>query len=296
MQKIAVIGVGSMGQPMAENLVRAGYQVGVCDIRDEALAPFHARNVPVSRLAGEYAGSDLVIVMVGNDADVRDVTVGPSGLHDAIDSARPPIVAIMSSVLPRTIFDTAEALGAKNAAVVDAPVSGGPVRAAEATMSIMAAGPDDVFARLKPVFDTLGRPVFHCGPVGSAAGVKIVNNILGVADMLLMNEAAHLASRLGIDLPFLLGVMEVSSGRNAATQSYTGYRDLLEANAREPDVTRRLLMILRKDLKLASTLAAATSVSTPVLDAVSRATDALDQDDLHARWRALVQAMPEKDR
>jgi 3-hydroxyisobutyrate dehydrogenase-like beta-hydroxyacid dehydrogenase len=288
-----MIGVGSMGRPMAENLIRAGYEVGVCDLREEALAPFQARDIPTSHHAKEHTGADLVIVMVGNDADVRDVTVGTSGLLDAIDSASPPIVVIMSSVLPKTIFDAGSALRTKNTAVVDAPVSGGPVRAAEATMSIMAAGPDDIFAQLKPVFDVLGHPVFHCGPVGSAAGVKIVNNILGVADMLLMNEAALLASRLGIDLPFLLGVMEVSSGRNAATQSYGGYRDLLGANARDPDVTRRLLMILRKDLKLASTLAAATGLATPVLDAVSRATDSLEEGNLHARWRALVEAMPE---
>lgn len=293
MRNIAVVGVGSMGRPMAENLIRAGYRLGVCDLREEALAPFRMSGIAASRFAGEHAGADLVIVMVGNDADVRDVTVGQGGLLDAIDPASPPVVAIMSSVLPRTIFDAAAALGTKSAVVVDAPVSGGPVRAAEATMSIMAAGPDDVFERLKPVFDVLGRPVFRCGPVGAAAGIKIVNNILGVADMLLMNEAAHLASRLGIDLPFLVRVMEVSSGRNAATQSYGAYRDLLGANARDPDATRRLLMILRKDLKLASTLAAATGIFTPVLDAVSRATDALDQDALHAQWRALVEAMPE---
>jgi 3-hydroxyisobutyrate dehydrogenase-like beta-hydroxyacid dehydrogenase len=287
MRTIGIIGVGSMGRPMAENLIKTGYDVSVCDIRGGALAPFQQRGVTASRVAADLAGNDMVIVMVGNDADVALVTTGQNGLLAAIDPARPPTVAIMSSVLPRTILAAAEALGAKNAAVVDAPVSGGPVRAAEATMSIMAAGPDDVFAKLKPVFDALGRPVFHCGLLGSAAGVKIVNNIVGVANMLLMNEAAHLATALGIDLPFLTRVMEVSSGRSFASGNYPAYRDLMLSNSADPAVTGRLLAILRKDLKLASTLAGETGIGTPALDALSKATDAIGEDDLFSRWQAL---------
>jgi 3-hydroxyisobutyrate dehydrogenase len=291
MRNIGIVGVGSMGRPMAENLIKAGYVVGACDIRDAALAPFRAKGIPTSVRAGDLAQSDLVIVMVGNDADVADVTIGPGGLLEAIDPGRAPFVAIMSSVLPRTIADAAAALGAKNAITVDAPVSGGPVRAADATMSIMAAGSDEVFAKLEPVFNALGRPIFRCGAVGTAAGVKIVNNILGVANMLLMNEAAHLATRLGIDLPFLTGVMEASSGRNSATQNYSAFRDLQLANSQDPAVTRRLLAILRKDLKLASTLAKDVDIGTPILQAVSNATDGLDENDLIARWQALARAM-----
>lgn len=287
MQTIGIVGVGSMGRPMAENLIKAGYTVSVCDIRDEALAPFRERNIHTCTRAGDLAHNNMIIVMVGNDGDVADVTVGQGGLLGAIDPARAPHVAIMSSVLPRTILDAAASLGAKGAVVVDAPVSGGPVRAAEATMSIMAAGGDAVFAKMQAVFDALGRPVFRCGPVGNAASVKIVNNILGVANMLLMNEAAHLATALGVDLPFLAGVMEVSSGRNFASGNYPAYRDLLLANSTDPDVTRRLLKILRKDLKLASTLAKDVEIGTPVLHAVSRATDAIEEEDLIARWQAL---------
>jgi len=287
MRTIGVIGVGSMGRPMALNLIKAGYTVSVCDIRDEALAPFRADGVGTCTQAKNIAGNDMVIVMVGNDSDVRDVTVGTGGLLEAIDPARPPLVAIMSSVLPRTITDAAAALGSKNATVVDAPVSGGPVRAAEAAISIMAAGSDEVFARIEPVYAALGRPIFRCGPVGAAAGVKIVNNILGVANMLLMNEAAHLAATVGIDLPFQLGVMEASSGRTWATSNFDAYRSLMHANSDDPDVTQRLLAILRKDLKLATTLSKDCAVSTPVLDAVSKATDALDGGDLNARWQAL---------
>ena len=292
MRTIGVVGVGSMGGPMAENLIKAGYVVSVCDIRDDALARFRARGVFTSAQAGDLAGNDLVIIMVGNDPDVAAVTVGPGGLLAAIDPSRAPMVAIMSSVLPRTITDAAAALGAKNAVVVDAPVSGGPVRAADATMSIMAAGTDEVFARLQPVFDALGQPIFRCGPVGTAAGVKIVNNILGVANILLMNEAASLALALGIDLRFLTAVMDASSGRNSATRDYDAFRDLQLANTRDPDVTARLQAILRKDLKLASTLARDSAVDAPVLHAVSQATDALEEADLYARWRAVGRDMP----
>jgi 3-hydroxyisobutyrate dehydrogenase len=293
MRTIGVIGAGSMGGPMARNLIKAGYAVSVCDIRDAALEPFRVQGVATTARAGDLAANDLVIVMVGNDADVADVTVGPGGLLDAIDPDRAPFVAIMSSVLPKTITDAAAALGAKNAVVVDAPVSGGPVRAAEAMMSIMVGGSDEVFAKLSDVFDVLGRPVFRCGPVGGAAGVKVLNNILGVANILLMNEAAHLATELGIDLPFLVSVMEASSGRNSATRDYGAYRDLHLANSLDPDVTRRLQAILRKDLKLASTLARDADVSTPILHAVSKATDALTEEDLSARWQAVARGMME---
>ena len=287
MRTIGVIGVGSMGRPIALNLIKAGYTVSVCDIRDEALAPFRADGIPTCTRARDLALSDMIIVLVGNDSDVRDVTVGPGGLKEGIDPAKAPLVSIMSSVLPRTITDAAAALGEKNALVVDAPVSGGPVRAAEAAISIMAAGSDEVFARIEPVYAALGRPIFRCGPVGAAAGVKIVNNILGVANMLLMNEAAHLAATVGIDLPFQLSVMEASSGRTWATSNFDAYRSLMHANSDDPDVTQRLLAILRKDLKLATTLSKDCAVSTPVLDAVSKATDALDGGDLNARWQAL---------
>jgi 3-hydroxyisobutyrate dehydrogenase len=285
MRTIGVIGVGSMGRPMALNLIKAGYTVCVCDIRDEALAPFRGDGIATCTEARDLAGNDMVIVMVGNDGDVADVTTGAGGLLSGIDPAKAPIVAIMSSVLPRTILTAAEALGARNAVVVDAPVSGGPVRAAEAAISIMAAGSDEIFARVEPVYAALGRPVFRCGPAGSAAGVKIVNNILGVANMLLMNEAVHLAATLGIDLPFQLGVMEASSGRTWATGNFEAYRNLMHANSDDPDVTKRLLAILRKDLRLATTLSKDSAVATPVLDAVSKATDALDGGDLNARWQ-----------
>ena len=287
-KKVAVIGVGSMGRPMAENLIKASFTVRVCDIREEALAPFRARGIAASAHAADCAKADMVVVMVGNDGDVGDVVQGPGGLLSAIDPAHPPLVAIMSSVLPRTIKESEVVLAPKGAAVMDAPVSGGPVRAAEAAISIMAGGDDAIFARAEPVLNALGRPIFRCGPVGAAAGVKIVNNILGVANMLLMGEASHLATALGIDLPFLASVMEVSSGRSFASQDFDAYRALHMANARDPDVTGRLLAILKKDLKLARTLAGEVGIRAPILDSVSRATDTLATDDLFARWHVAL--------
>lgn len=85
--------------------------------------------------------------------------------------------------------------------------------------------------------------------------------------------------------------MEASSGRNSATRDYGAFRDLQLANSQDPAVTRRLLAILRKDLKLAGTLAKDVDIGTPILQAVSNATDRLDEDDLIARWQALGQAM-----
>ena len=282
MERVAVIGVGSMGRPMAENLLKAGFRVNVCDLREEALAPFRAKGVPASTDARDSGPAGRIVIMVGNDADVAEV-VGK--LKTAIDPARPPLVAIMSSVLPRTIKQAAAELAPTGAVVIDAPVSGGPVRAAEARMSIMAGGDDASFARAEPMLQALGQPIFRCGPVGAAASVKIVNNILGVSNMLLMTEAAHLATSIGIDLPFLLRIMEVSSGRNYASGNFAAFRALTLSNGQDLDTTSRLLAILKKDLGLASTLSGEEGVAMPVLQAVAAATRGLDAEDLFARWQ-----------
>ena len=94
MRTIGVIGVGSMGRPMALNLIKAGYTVSVCDIRGEALAPFRADGVTSVTKASDLGGNDMVIVMVGNDSDVHDVTVGSGGLLEGIDPAKAPLVSI----------------------------------------------------------------------------------------------------------------------------------------------------------------------------------------------------------
>lgn len=282
MRSVAVIGVGSMGRPMAENLLKAGFRVSVCDLREAALAPFRAAGVPAGHDAGDQAGADMIVVMVGNDGEVADVA---ARLKPAIDPSKPPLVVIMSSVLPRTIRQAEADLAPTGAIVVDAPVSGGPVRAAEAKMSIMAGGEDAAFTRAEPVLRALGQPIFRCGPVGSAAAVKIVNNILGVSNMLLMTEAAHLATSIGVDLPFLLRVMEVSSGRNYASGNFEAFRALTLSNGQDIDTTRRLLAILKKDLGLASTLSSEEAVAMPILQAVASATRELAAEDLFARWQ-----------
>lgn len=285
---VGFVGVGGIGRPMALRLSKSPHRLTVCDRAPEARAVFDRIGVPATDRVADCAGLDLVIFMVANDAQLRAAALGPEGLLHAINPARPPRVAVMSSVLPATVIDVAAALAQKNVATVDAPVSGGGIRAADGTLTIMVGGSEHDLDAIRPVMTHLGSSIRHCGPLGSGEAVKIVNNIIGVTNLFLMTEAMHVAERLGMDPEWLAGVMDVSSGRNSATRDYPSHRRLYGENARSAESMRAVVDVTRKDLVLAQSLARQAGVSTPILDAVSVAHDGTPYDELLMRWKSLA--------
>jgi 3-hydroxyisobutyrate dehydrogenase len=288
MLKIGFVGVGGIGRPMAERLLGRGFDLTVCDIDAAALDRFRSLGARAVTEAADCAGCDAVVLMVANDEQIANVSLGPRGLLAGIDPARPPLIAIMSSVLPRTIDRVASALSQKKARVVDAPVSGGSVRAAAGELTIMVGGAAADHEALSPVFNALGKKIIHCGPLGRAAAIKIVNNVVGVANTFIMAEAMRIAGGLGLPQALLIEVMESGSGRNYATADYSGYLQMIRTNCREEMPLQALLGIVRKDLDLALTLAGDLGLAAPVVDAIAATARSIDAPMLLPQWRSLL--------
>ncbi|MDI6028936.1 NAD(P)-dependent oxidoreductase [Corticibacterium sp. UT-5YL-CI-8] len=214
--EIAFIGVGSIGAPMAHRLLDQGRRLLICDPLAKARAPFAALGVEVAEDPAACSTQALVLFMVADDAQLRMAAEAYAGGL----AAGPRIerhAAIMSTVLPETVVEVGQLLGRAGIRIVDAPVSGGSVKARDGTLSIMTGGERCDLDRFKSVFADLASVVFHCGPLGSGLTVKILNNLVGVTNLFLFSETMAVAKRLGLDPARLAQIMEVSSGRNVGT-------------------------------------------------------------------------------
>ena len=211
--KIGFVGLGLMGVPMARNLVRAGFDVVV-----------HGRNAEtVARLRGDGARAAASLHDVASDVDVLcscrvtpqhslDVFLGDEG---AAAAGRPGLLCIdFATIDPATARTIAKGLSARGMSFLDAPVSGGPPGAANATLSIMVGGADADVARARPLLDALGKSVFHLGDVGSGLAAKLCNNLITGTLHVLIAEAMVLGARLGLSPRELYEVLHASSARS----------------------------------------------------------------------------------
>jgi 3-hydroxyisobutyrate dehydrogenase len=212
MTAIGFIGLGSMGAPMAANLIRAGHEVTGFDIAASPVAALAAIGGRAANTTAEAAAAgEVVITMLPAGPQVREVYLGNSGV---LGRARNGALLIDCSTIDvETARDVAEA--AAEAAMLDAPVSGGTAGAAAATSTIMVGGAAAAFARGQPVLAAMGRSIVHAGPSGNGQAAKICNNmILGVC------EAFALADRLGLAGQTLFDIAAKSSGQCWALTSY----------------------------------------------------------------------------
>lgn len=196
--KVAFIGLGIMGSPMAANLVKAGYDV----------TGFNLTQPPVDKLVeagGKGAGSiaeavrdaDAVITMVPADPQVEEVMFGEGGV---LDNVRPGTLVIdMSSIKPSTSVAVGKAGSAQGLRVLDAPVSGGEAGAVEAVLSIMVGGEAADFAAALPLFEALGKTIVHVGPYGAGQTVKAANQLIVAGNIQLVAEALLFLERAGVD-------------------------------------------------------------------------------------------------
>lgn len=285
---VAIVGVGSIGRPMAERLLRTGVRVLACDRDPAARDAMAAAGAATTGRAADCAGAAMAILMVADDAQLEAAALGPGGLAAGIDPAAPPLVALMSTVLPETARSVAAELAAAGARVIDAPVSGGSVRAGRGELTVMAGGGAADLEAMRPVLGRLATAIHHCGPLGAGAAAKIVNNLVGVTNLFLFSEAMALADRHGLDLPALAAAMEAGSGRNAGTRDWEERKALYRWNAGTPEAMRSLLAISRKDLGHAVALAQAAGVAAPMAEAAARALADFDGDAIRDRWLRLA--------
>jgi len=196
--QIGFIGLGIMGRPMALNLRRAGHALWVHARRPENMAPLVAAGATACASAREVAEhSDIIFTMVSDTDDVEQVI---NGEHGIVEGLRPgSIVVDMSTISPsatRALADLLETLGGE---MLDAPVSGGEKGAIDGTLSIMVGGKAKVFARVRPLFEKMGKNVIHIGDNGAGQVAKACNQVVITQAIAAIGEAYLLAAANGVD-------------------------------------------------------------------------------------------------
>ncbi|MFW8593229.1 3-hydroxyisobutyrate dehydrogenase [Cribrihabitans neustonicus] len=254
--KIGFIGLGNMGGPMAANLVKAGHEVTGFDT-----AEVHIEGVTMAKSAAEAAkGAEAVITMLPNGQILRKVA---EALIPAMDEGAAFIDCSTVDV------DSARAVAAQAADAgllpVDAPVSGGIGGAAAGTLTFMAGGSAEAFAKAEPLFDIMGQKAVHCGEAGAGQAAKICNNMILGVTMIATCEAFALADKLGLDRQKMFDVVSTSSGYSWSMNAYcpapgVGPQSPAD-NGYKPGFAAELML---KDLGLSQQAAESADADTPM--------------------------------
>lgn len=195
--KLGLIGLGIMGKPMARNLLKAGYELYVYDLNAQAVEELAAAGAHPAAGAGEVAEKcDIVMTMLPNSPQVKDVVLSPGGVLEHI---RPGAVLIdMSSINPIASREIAAELEKKGVDMLDAPVSGGEPKAVDGTLSFMVGGKREVFDRCRDILAAMGSSVVLCGDTGAGNVTKLCNQIIVAVNIAAMSEALTLGQLAGV--------------------------------------------------------------------------------------------------
>lgn len=262
-QRVGFIGVGRMGGPMARRLLARGYELLIRDVSDAAVRQWKTEaGVTVCASPREVAARAPVVLMsLPVPAALEEVALGADGI---VTAGATPCVIDLSTSGVKAARKVAVALGAKGIRYLDAPVSGGVTGAEQGTLAVMVSGDADLFATWKALLTILGRNVFYVGAKpGQGQAMKLANNMLSATAVVATAEAMVVATKAGISPTVALDILNVSSGRNSATQDkfprsvITGTFDF-----------GFLLRLMLKDVKLFEELAEELAVPTIVAEAV----------------------------
>lgn len=179
MKKIGFVGLGIMGKPMAKNLLKAGYELVVFDINQEAVAEVVAAGAVKAENAKEVAAkSEAVITMLPNSPHVKAAVLGENGV---LAGAKPGLILIdMSSIAPLAAQEVAASVAKQGVEMLDAPVSGGEPKAIDGSLSIMVGGKQEIFDRCVELLSKMGKSVVRCGDIGAGNTTKLANQIIVV--------------------------------------------------------------------------------------------------------------------
>ena len=261
MTSIAFIGLGNMGGPMATNLVKAGHRVAGFDLAPASCDQARADGLTVAGSAQEAV----------RDAEVV-VTMLPAGRHvlsvwsDILPAVKPGALVIDCSTIDVDSARKAHAM-AQEAGLgsLDAPVSGGTGGAKGATLTFMCGGEDKAFAAAKPVLETMGKKIVHCGGAGAGQAAKICNNMILGISMIAVSEAFALAEKLGLSHQALFDVASTSSGQCWSLTTYCPVPGPVPTSPANNDYKPGFASALMvKDLTLAQDAAKAAGAATPL--------------------------------
>jgi 2-hydroxy-3-oxopropionate reductase len=213
---VGVIGLGLMGKPMALNLLKAGFPVTVFNRSQPAIDELAAAGARAAKSPAEVGeASDIVITMLPDAPDVESVVLGENGVMAGAErrsangaSGQQTLVIDMSTIAAAAARRIGEQVKARGGSMLDAPVSGGDVGAKAGTLSIMAGGTPEDFARAKDVFAAMGKTVTHCGPAGAGQLVKACNQIMVALVLEAVSETLILAEKVGIGADILVPVLQ----------------------------------------------------------------------------------------
>jgi len=197
MQRIGFIGLGIMGKPMAKNILKAGFALTVHSRTKAAVDELVAAGAAAAASPRDVgAASEMVVVMVPNSPEVRQVVLGPGGVAEG--AAPGTVVVDMSSIAPLASREIAAELAEKGIGMLDAPVSGGEPKAVEGTLAVMAGGSEADFERCLPVLRSMAASVTRVGAVGAGNVAKLANQIMVAGNIAAMSEALVLAAKAGV--------------------------------------------------------------------------------------------------
>jgi 3-hydroxyisobutyrate dehydrogenase len=214
---VGFIGVGNMGNPMASNVLKAGFPIIVYDRNPQAMENLLQAGAQRAAAARDVVeASEIVLTSLPASPDVEAVYLEPGGL---VDSAKPGTILIdLSSVLPSTPRKIEPRAQARGVHFLEAPVSGGVSGARAATLAIMVGGDPDTLRRAQPVLRAIGPNIFHVGPVGAGNTVKAINNMMASVNALAMMEGVALGVKAGLDPMTIYEVVKASSGGSKALE------------------------------------------------------------------------------
>jgi 3-hydroxyisobutyrate dehydrogenase len=264
--KVAFLGLGNMGLPMALNLIKAGYEVHGYDLVQAQLDAFKAGGgMPAQSVSEAVLDADVIISMLPASRHVEALYLGDAGL---LASANPKALLIDSSTIsPKVSQAVAAAAKAQGFAMIDAPVSGGTAGAQAGTLTFMVGGDAVDLERARPLLEKMGKNIFHAGPSGSGQTAKVCNNMLLGIQMLGTSEALRLGIANCMDPKVLSDIMSKSSGRNWVLELYNPCPGVMEGVPSSKGYAGGFgVDLMLKDLGLATENASDLDASVPLGD------------------------------
>jgi|TARA_B100001540_G_scaffold215924_1_gene190612 3-hydroxyisobutyrate dehydrogenase len=262
---IAFIGIGNMGSPMAENLVKAGKNVKVFDTSESVVKKAKEKKLEVAKNLDELITNEVttVITMLPEGKNSKEVYLGDNGIISKV--SKNCLLVDCSTIDIQTSIEIGKKASEKEIKMIDAPVSGGVMGAQKATLNIMVGGTNESFDLALPLLKIMGKNIFHAGGLGSGNGAKICNNMsLGIT-MIAASESLMLAKRLNIDIKKVHEIMKNASGNSWPISVYPPLPGLIEGtpsnNNYRPGFSAGMM---NKDLKLANECAKQVNASTPL--------------------------------
>ena len=258
MKRVGFIGIGTIGMPMAKNIVRGGYDVTVFDLASARIAEMRELGAKgAGSIAEAVKGQDIVITMLPDAPDVEGAALGAGGILESI--RRDAIYIDLSTIDPATTRRVGERFAARGVRMIDSPVTRSVEQAITGNLALLIGGDVAVFEEVRPLLACMADTMTHCGPLGNGSAMKLVNNFMSAGIVSLMSEAMAMGVKAGLTLELMIDASSKTGTRNFMLQEFLPSR-AFAGNFKAGFFSRLSL----KDQRLALSMAEAGGVEAPV--------------------------------